>query len=312
MAVRESVSSAPARAPERTQLDLVLPLAIVALAAALWLWWALSTHMVLEDAYITFRYARNLARGLGFVFNPGEHVLGTTTPLVTLLLAGLGRIFGPDRVPLLARLVLPPFGLAAVLLVYLTVRRFGLGRAAAAAAALLCALHPLLIVTSVGGMETPVVLFLMALGFFLLSHEKSVAATLTAGLLILCRPDGVIWAGLVIAAALWARYRRPLAQGIACVAVLLPWMIFATLYFGSCIPNTVAAKGLVRPGAERLLLAPDYLRARFAWYFSGAGFPADHWMTAVWVPLLLLGLYAAFRRGGGNSACSRSFPCCMP
>jgi len=35
----------------------------------------------LDDAYITFRYAQNLAAGLGFVYNAGERVLGTTTPL---------------------------------------------------------------------------------------------------------------------------------------------------------------------------------------------------------------------------------------
>ena len=47
---------------------------------------------VFEDAYITYRYADNLAAGHGFVFNPGERVFGTTTPLYTLVLAGLARL----------------------------------------------------------------------------------------------------------------------------------------------------------------------------------------------------------------------------
>ena len=33
-----------------------------------------------DDAYITFRYARNVATGVGFVYNAGDRVLGTTTP----------------------------------------------------------------------------------------------------------------------------------------------------------------------------------------------------------------------------------------
>lgn len=41
----------------------------------------------LDDAYITYRYTRNILAGNGFVFNPGERELGTTTPLYTLLLA---------------------------------------------------------------------------------------------------------------------------------------------------------------------------------------------------------------------------------
>src|SRR5262249_13065600 len=46
-----------------------------------------------DDAYISFQYARNLATGAGFVFNPGERVLGTTSPLETLLLPSVYRLF---------------------------------------------------------------------------------------------------------------------------------------------------------------------------------------------------------------------------
>ena len=51
----------------------------------------------LDDAFITFRYVRNLARGIGFVYNPGERVLGTTTPLFTLLLTPFA-VAGADLV----------------------------------------------------------------------------------------------------------------------------------------------------------------------------------------------------------------------
>ncbi|MFP6641670.1 MAG: hypothetical protein VCC04_15605 [Myxococcota bacterium] len=45
-----------------------------------------------DDAYITYRYARNLAMGHGFVYNLGQDFLGTTTPLLTLLLAGASAL----------------------------------------------------------------------------------------------------------------------------------------------------------------------------------------------------------------------------
>jgi arabinofuranosyltransferase len=41
----------------------------------------------IDDAYITFRYARNLAEGSGFVYNPGQLALGITTSLYTLLMS---------------------------------------------------------------------------------------------------------------------------------------------------------------------------------------------------------------------------------
>lgn len=46
----------------------------------------------IDDAYITYRYARNLLSGNGFVFNPGEPILVTTPPLHGLLLAILGAV----------------------------------------------------------------------------------------------------------------------------------------------------------------------------------------------------------------------------
>jgi len=42
----------------------------------------------LDDAWIHFQFARNLARGDGLSFNPGEPTSGSTSPLWTLLLAG--------------------------------------------------------------------------------------------------------------------------------------------------------------------------------------------------------------------------------
>lgn len=42
-----------------------------------------------DDAYIFYTYARNIADGHGYVFNIGEKVNATTSPLYTLLLAFL-------------------------------------------------------------------------------------------------------------------------------------------------------------------------------------------------------------------------------
>ena len=45
-----------------------------------------------DDAYITFRYSAHLAESGAFVYNANEPVLGTTTPLLTLLLAGAAGV----------------------------------------------------------------------------------------------------------------------------------------------------------------------------------------------------------------------------
>ena len=45
-----------------------------------------------DDTYITLTYAKNIANGRGFVFNHPPATLGTTTPLLTFLVAGLSWI----------------------------------------------------------------------------------------------------------------------------------------------------------------------------------------------------------------------------
>jgi 4-amino-4-deoxy-L-arabinose transferase-like glycosyltransferase len=52
----------------------------------------------LDDAWIHFQFARNLARGDGFSFNPGQPTSGSTAPLWTLLLAAVYFVGG--RFPL--------------------------------------------------------------------------------------------------------------------------------------------------------------------------------------------------------------------
>ncbi len=47
-----------------------------------------------DDAFITYRYADQWARGNGLTFNTGEHVLGTSAPGYTLLLGFLSRATG--------------------------------------------------------------------------------------------------------------------------------------------------------------------------------------------------------------------------
>ncbi|MCS6911199.1 MAG: hypothetical protein NZM11_11645, partial [Anaerolineales bacterium] len=76
--------------------------------AGLWFLLWLRAHQppnTVDDAYITFRYARNLIGGAGFVYNVGERVLGTTTPAYTLLLALGALISGFTDFPKLALVI---------------------------------------------------------------------------------------------------------------------------------------------------------------------------------------------------------------
>src|SRR5687768_3192429 len=73
----------------------------VGLVAGLLFW--LFRHYGYDDPYITYRYAGNLASGAGFVYNAGERILSTTTPLYTLILAAVG-LLGAD-IPIASNLI---------------------------------------------------------------------------------------------------------------------------------------------------------------------------------------------------------------
>ena len=91
-------------------MGLVLPL-ITAFATM----WRLRSFTI-DDAYISYRYSRNLAKGLGLVYNAGERIEGYTNFSWTVLLA-LGAKLGVDPA-VTAKVLGFAFGLAAIALVY--------------------------------------------------------------------------------------------------------------------------------------------------------------------------------------------------
>jgi hypothetical protein len=215
---------------------------------------ALAGPRTIDDAYITFRYARNLAQGLGFVYNPGQQVLGTTTPLYTLTMA-LAYLTGLLDLPLVALTINALADAATVALLYALGRHFSGSRLLAAALGLAWALSPMSVTFAVGGMETSVVIFFLVASFaaYTAGHSRLSAAAMA--LAVLTRPDALIAALLLFADmalrplltqrhAPWPeRLRRlPWTEAAIFLGLLAPWLLFATAYFGSPLPQSIQAK----------------------------------------------------------------------
>jgi hypothetical protein len=184
-----------------------------------------------EDAYITFRYARNLAFGNGLIYNPGERVMGFSSPLWTLWSA-VGFRLGAPPVPwvrstaLLADIV-TLLGMGALL-------RRHVSRTAAWCFALFFAGWPYFAAVTLSGMENGAMLALLVLGAALV-EGRNPAAGPVLGALGLLRPEGLAAAAVLAAGARWRD--RLVALGLA----LAGWGALA-LYFGSPIPQSVVAK----------------------------------------------------------------------
>src|SRR5438046_1501989 len=87
-ATDDAESPPRAAATTRSRIGLLAPLGAAALAHIVYL------HVMYDDAFITYRYAENLARGLGLVYNPGERVEGYSNFLWTLMMAVVVKLGG--------------------------------------------------------------------------------------------------------------------------------------------------------------------------------------------------------------------------
>ena len=78
-------------------------------------------YFTFDDAYVFHVYARNLAHGHGFSFNPGE-TSHAATPLLTFLLAGQHYLLGEGAL-VSCKIVDLVFSLASVILLFLIAHR---------------------------------------------------------------------------------------------------------------------------------------------------------------------------------------------
>ncbi len=236
---------------------------------------------VYDDAFITMRYARNLAHGLGFVFNPGEHVLGTTAPAFGLVLT----IF--HLLPLSATISVRIFNiLCDVLTLLLTFRLFEQSgrRGAGLLAAFFFGLSPIMTRICDGGMEMDLFLLLSVLAIVLYHDGWKIAAIVITALGYWLRPEAVVLAGVLISTE-WRRGGRYSSVRLAIVAagcILLPTLAIYS-YYGSIVSQSVVAKAM----DINQSLAAD---------FRGLILPDA--LSYIVVPLALAGIVSAFKSGG--------------
>ncbi|MEK6587406.1 MAG: hypothetical protein AABY97_01005, partial [Chloroflexota bacterium] len=201
----------------------------------------------IDDAYITFRYAQNLLQGEGLVYNPGEHVLGITTPAYALVLAAVALVSGGSRAefPLLALLINAVFDGVTCWLLPKLGERLGY-RSAGIASALVWAIAPWSVTFAIGGLETSLLVALATATFYLHLSHRPVAAAATGAFALLTRPDALLFVGpLAIARGvqLIRAKTRPSARELLAFGLPLAiWLVGSLAYYRSPIPHSMFAK----------------------------------------------------------------------
>lgn len=197
-----------------------------------------SKLMAEDDAYITYKYAKNISQGRGFRFNPDEKVMGTTTPLYAMILSFFGIFTG--NLPLVSLIINLTAILFSGLLTYLIMARY-FSPYSALAGGMIVVFFPMFY--RVIGMETNLLIFLLILTLYLFDSGQTGLSFVIAGLATLTRTEAVILFPILMMFLLVnKKYRAILCGAGTYLLTILPWFIFAFFYFGNVLPNTFYIK----------------------------------------------------------------------
>ncbi len=230
--------------------------------------YAWQNRFIEDDAFISFRYAEQLLRGNGLVWNLGERVEGYTNFLWTLIMVV------PIRLGWDAAVASQVLGLALFALSLITAMRCMLAvvpsRPAALLAMILLGTNYTFSAFATSGLETQLqALLLLLTGYLWLKQivggiwsEKGLLATsFLAAAALLTRPDSaivlaVMFGSTVVDLVRRGVDRRVLLRALACligpVLILVSsWIFWKLWYYGSVLPNTYYVKIASPTSAER-------------------------------------------------------------
>ena len=205
----------------------------------------------IDDAFITFRYVRNILNGLGLVYNPGEAVLGTTTPFYTILLSILGKIAlagNTDLLPVISLIVNTIADCATCLLLiaigsYLGSIRVGF------ITAVLWAVAPFSVTFAIGGLETSVYVFWLVLTGYCYITKRYPLGGFAASMSLLTRPDALIFLGPIAAFRFFQlilkKERINWSEIVLFSVPTIGWFIYAMCQFGNVLPHSIQAKLII-------------------------------------------------------------------
>ncbi len=192
-------------------------------------------NALIDDAYITMGYARNLVEGNGWGLVAGIPANSATSPLGVIALAtSFAVVPGETGVILLSAL---ECAVSILALARLSRHLFGSFFLPLVAGPVLL-LNPIML--SSIGMESHLAL---ALVLWMLVHctaGRWIAAGIFLGLLCLARPDNILW--LPILPMIFGSIANCARAGLAALPVGAPWLMWSMHKFGALVPDTLFIK----------------------------------------------------------------------
>jgi arabinofuranosyltransferase len=198
-----------------------------------------------EDAFITYRYAENWINTGSLVYNTGEPINAMTSPFHAIFSAAIFQLTG--NTVLGNKIVAVILLLLSALIVW---NQFRDSPRWQMFALVLVLLPPSVILWTFGGLETPLLLFLVTVTVSLANREPPFkfglvcAVFLLAGLGLLTRYDSVLFfVPLTVYVAFNARSVKYAVIGaLGAGFFVLSWLSISFLYYGDLLPTSYYVK----------------------------------------------------------------------
>lgn len=266
-----------------------------------------------DDAFISFRYADNLAEGLGLVWNDGERVEGYTNFLWVLLIsAGIKAGIAPESLS-------AAIGVLSGLLLLFSVARFAAKYFRSGPFLSYLVSLPFLLSRSftawcTSGLETMFFTLVLFTAFTLLIEARQENSRLLAfsalffAVAALTRPEGLLFAAVAFFFVVWDIFRKKTALKAALLSCL-PFFVLVGghffwryHYYGFILPNTFHAKvaGIWLEQALRYLslFNSDYLAVFFLPFFAAPLLFKRDYISALFFSIVAFYLVYIFYVGG--------------
>lgn len=220
-----------------------------------------------DDSYITLTFSKNIAMGKGFIFNHPPSILGTTSPLFSLIVAWLSIILPKIEIPIIAVFLTAFCWLGINWLFFFFKEEWELNNWQ------VCILSSIIVCTGwMGflGMEAYFFAYLLVLTISLFLKKQFFLTGFFSGLLFLTRGEGILLLVVIISMLLFQAWTKRKAIdkfllnklfkiGLGISIPILIWSVYAYFTFGSFLTNTLGAKqaqvqsGSFRPFFQRLM-----------------------------------------------------------
>lgn len=225
---------------------------------------------LVDDSFISYRYAENLRAGNGLVFNSGERVEGYSNFLWVIILRSL---ISTGVSPIVASKFLGVvLSIGSILILFFLSKNLSDRRGIfVLSSVFLTATDIGFIRWSVAGMETQLAtfLFLVALFFFIKEIEADSSVPMSSiflGLCSLTRPEAPLLFVAGLAFRLWIIRRkwstRDTVWVLAYLAIFVPYLIFRVSYYGYLFPNPYYAK--TGGGLKQIIVGLRYANQFFS------------------------------------------------